>query len=142
MGDILSITEREIGYLAVIFVLAVLFYTVCFNGLHAAGLHRTLAASRHIPVRLLENLFAVFVALVVTLSIKWDFDYQCAFDFACGGGAEPGREYAGIPFLCGAVFHVFRSGGAVCIVLYECGCRAYDCNFCGDFVFCNLFLCK
>ncbi len=71
VGDILSITEREIGYLAVIFVLAVLFYTVCFNGLHAAGLHRTLAASRHIPVRLLENLFAVFVALVVTLSIKW-----------------------------------------------------------------------
>lgn len=71
VGDILSITGREIGFLAVIFVLTVLFYACCFNGLHAAGIHRTLAASRHIPVRLLENLFAVFVAVIVTLSIKW-----------------------------------------------------------------------
>ncbi len=71
VGDILSITGREIGFLAVIFVLTVLFYAFCFNGLHAAGIHRTLAASRHIPVRLLENLFAVFVAVIVTLSIKW-----------------------------------------------------------------------
>ncbi len=71
VGDILSITGREIGFLAVIFVLTVLFYAFCFNGLHAAGIHRTLAANRHIPVRLLENLFAVFVAVIVTLSIKW-----------------------------------------------------------------------
>ena len=71
VGDILSITGREIGFLAVIFVLTVLFYAFCFNGLHSAGIHRTLAASRHIPVRLLENLFAVFVAVIVTLSIKW-----------------------------------------------------------------------
>ena len=67
VGDILSITGREIGFLALIFVLTVLFYAFCFNGLHAAGIHRTLAASRHIPVLLLENLFAVFVAVIVTL---------------------------------------------------------------------------
>lgn len=71
VGDILSITGKEIGYLLVIFVLTLLFYGFCFNWLHAAGIHRTLAASRQIPVRLMENLFAVFVAVIVTLSIKW-----------------------------------------------------------------------
>lgn len=71
VGDILSITEKEILYLLVLFLATLFFFVVCFNRLNAAGIHRTLAASRHIPVRLMENLFAVFVALVVTLSIKW-----------------------------------------------------------------------
>ena len=48
-----------------------MFFCTCFNWLNAAGIHRTLAKSRQIPVRLIENLFAVFVALVVTLSIRW-----------------------------------------------------------------------
>lgn len=71
VGDILSITRKEILYLLLLFAATLIFFTVCFNRLNAAGIHRTLAASRHIPVRLMENLFAVFVALVVTLSIKW-----------------------------------------------------------------------
>ena len=71
VGDILSITRKEIFYLFLLFAATMLFYVVCFNWLNAAGIHRTLAASRHIPVGLMENLFSVFVALVVTLSIKW-----------------------------------------------------------------------
>lgn len=71
VGDILSISKKEIFYLLLLFGAAFLFFAACFNRLNAAGIHRTLAASRHIPVRLMENLFAVFVALVVTLSIKW-----------------------------------------------------------------------
>ena len=71
VGDILSISRREILYLAVIFVVTVLFWLVCFNRLHAASIHRTLAKSRRIPVRLMENLFAVLTALIVMVSIKW-----------------------------------------------------------------------
>lgn len=71
VGDILSITRKEILYLLLLFAATLIFFVICFNRLNAAGIHRTLAASRHIPVRLMENLFAVFVALVVTLSIKW-----------------------------------------------------------------------
>lgn len=71
VGDILSISKKEIGYLAVIFLLTLLFYGFCFNGLHAAGIHRTLAVGRGIPVRLMENLFAVLTAVIVTLSIRW-----------------------------------------------------------------------
>lgn len=71
VGDILSIAPEEIFYLLVLFGLTMAFYIMCFNWLNAAGIHRTLAVSRHIPVRLTENLFAVFAALIVTLSIKW-----------------------------------------------------------------------
>lgn len=71
VGDILSITPREIIYLLFIFLATLLFFGLCFNWLHAASIHRTLARSRRIPVRLMENIFAVVIALIVMLSIKW-----------------------------------------------------------------------
>ena len=71
VGDILSITQKEILFLFILFLVTVVFFCTCFNWLNAAGIHRTLVKSRQIPVRLIENLFAVFVALVVTLSIRW-----------------------------------------------------------------------
>ncbi len=71
VGDILSIAPKEIVWLLILFAATFVFYAVCFNWLNAAGIHRTLAVSRRIPVRLAENLFAVFVALIVTLSIRW-----------------------------------------------------------------------
>lgn len=71
VGDVLSISYTEILYLAVIFAVTLLFWIFCFNRLHAASIHRTLAKSRNIPVRLMENLFAVLTALIVMASIKW-----------------------------------------------------------------------
>ena len=71
VGDILSISPKEILFLAIIFAVTILFYLFCFNWLHAASLHRTLARSRGIPVRLMENIFAVLIAAIVMLSIKW-----------------------------------------------------------------------
>ncbi len=71
VGDILSITPQEIISLLAIFVITLLFFCFCFNYLHAASIHRTLAGSRRIPVRLMENLFAVLIAVIVMLSIKW-----------------------------------------------------------------------
>lgn len=71
VGDVLSITKKEIGYLAAALVLTLLFWIVCFNHLHALSIHRTLAKSWHIPVRLIEDLFAVLTAVTVMLSIKW-----------------------------------------------------------------------
>lgn len=71
VGDILSITRREIVYLVLIFVATMVFWVLCFNQLQAVSLHRTLAKSRRVRVALIENLFSIFVALVVMLSIKW-----------------------------------------------------------------------
>ncbi len=71
VGDVLSISKTEILYLAVIFLLTLVFWVCCYNRLHAVSIHRTLAKSRHIPVRLMENLFAVLTAVIVMVSIKW-----------------------------------------------------------------------
>lgn len=71
VGDILSITKKEIIYLVLIFIATLVFWILCYNQLQAVSLHRTLAKSRHIRVSLMENLFSIFIALVVMLSIKW-----------------------------------------------------------------------
>ena len=71
VGDVLSITTREIIYLAIILAVTVLFWCFGINALNAISVHRTLAKSKHIPVTLIENIFAVLVALIVMLSIKW-----------------------------------------------------------------------
>ena len=71
VGDVLSITKTEIVYLIVIFVVTIVFWVFCFNKLNAICIHRSVAKSKGIHVRLLDNLFAVLVALIVMLSIKW-----------------------------------------------------------------------
>lgn len=71
VGDILSITGREILYLIGVFVITLIFWCVCNNWLQALSLNRTLAKSKHIPVVCMEYLFSVLVALIVMLSIKW-----------------------------------------------------------------------
>ena len=71
MGDILSITGREIVYLLIIFGVTLVFWCLCSNWIQAMSLHRALAKSKHVPVTALEYLFAVLVALIVMLSIKW-----------------------------------------------------------------------
>ena len=48
-----------------------MFWAAGFNWLNAICIHRILAKSKQIPVRLMDNMFAVLVALIVMLSIKW-----------------------------------------------------------------------
>ena len=71
VGDILSISTKEILYLAGAFVVVLVFWITCFNKLHAVSVNQSLAKSKGIPVRLMEDLFAVLIAIIVMLSIKW-----------------------------------------------------------------------
>lgn len=71
LGDVLSITAREIIYLFVILIATIVFWCLCYNRLQAISMHTTLAKSKHFRIKLIENLFSVFIALVVMLSIKW-----------------------------------------------------------------------
>lgn len=71
VGDVLSITKKEILYLVIIFAVTIIFWLVGFNKLNAICIHRTVAKSKRIYVRFMDNLFAVLVALIVMLSIKW-----------------------------------------------------------------------
>lgn len=71
VGDILSITGKEIIYIGIVFGITLVFWCVAYNWMNAICIHRTLAKSKGIPVTLIENFFAVLVALIVMLSIKW-----------------------------------------------------------------------
>jgi zinc transport system permease protein len=71
VGDVLGISSQEIWYLVVIFAVTLVFWGTCFNRLNAICIHRALAKSKGIPVKWIENIFAVLVALIVMLSIKW-----------------------------------------------------------------------
>lgn len=71
VGDILSITRKEVIYLAVILVVTIVFWVFCGNKLEAINFNAALARSRGLKVSLLENLFSILVALVVMVSIKW-----------------------------------------------------------------------
>lgn len=71
IGDILTITTGELGGLAVLLGLVLLLWGFLFNALFLVSLNRSLAASRGFPVRVLEPLFAVIVAVVVAISIPW-----------------------------------------------------------------------
>ena len=71
VGDILSITRNELFSLLLILIVTIIFWCFAYNGLHSIGINKSLAKSKGIPVKLLDNLFVVLVALIVMLSIRW-----------------------------------------------------------------------
>ena len=71
VGDILSITGKEIAELVILFVIMIAYWLWAVNRLTAISIHPVLAKSRSISVRAMEDIFAVLMALLVMLSIKW-----------------------------------------------------------------------
>ena len=71
VGDILSISESEILYLFVAFVLTCIFWFYLFNKINAVSLNSTLAKSKGINVKAMENIFAILIAIMVMISIRW-----------------------------------------------------------------------
>lgn len=71
VGDILSITVREIGLLCIIFLITAGYWMLGFNKLHAAGVNESLAKSKGIHCSLMEDSFSILIAVIVMFSIKW-----------------------------------------------------------------------
>ena len=71
IGDILSIVPEEIYLLLVIGAIVLAFWYFLFNKLFAISINTSLARSKGIPVRLIEDLFIVLVAVIVMVSIRW-----------------------------------------------------------------------
>ncbi len=71
IGDILTITPHELGWLAGLSGLVFLVWIFLFNAFFMVSLNRSLAASRGFPAMVLEALFSVMVAVVVSVSIPW-----------------------------------------------------------------------
>ena len=65
VGDILSISRMEILYLLIIFVVVIVFFCIAIN------INPTVARSHRINVQLIEDIFAVIIAITVMLSIRW-----------------------------------------------------------------------
>jgi len=71
VGDILSITPTEISNLLIMILAVTILWILYFNQLMLISLNPSLAKSRGIKVWLLEAVFSLVVAVVVTVSIKW-----------------------------------------------------------------------
>lgn len=71
IGDILSVTAGEIGMLALVLAVVVVFWCLASNRLTLTAVHPQLASSRGIPIHLTQTVFTTLIAVVVTLSISW-----------------------------------------------------------------------
>ena len=71
VGDILSITPAEIRNLLILILAVTVLWIFYFNQLMLISLNPSLARSRGIKVWLIEAMFSLVVAVVVTISIKW-----------------------------------------------------------------------
>ncbi len=71
VGDILSISVKEIILLFIILVIILLFWFLGFNKLLAISVNESLAKSKHININLMEDIFSVMIAIIVMSSVKW-----------------------------------------------------------------------
>lgn len=71
IGDILSITSREIASLGLVLGLVLIYWFFLFNKLFLVSINPVMARSRGVRVLLTETLFTALVAVIVTVSIQW-----------------------------------------------------------------------
>lgn len=71
VGDILAIQSSDIILIAATLVLISVFYLLFYNRLLVVSVNRSLAISKGIPARVLENMYLVVIAVLVTVAIKW-----------------------------------------------------------------------
>jgi zinc transport system permease protein len=71
IGDILSVTPLEIGLLALVLLGVLVLWYLCANRLFLSVLHPNLASSRGVQVGLIQGLFTVVIAVVVTMALSW-----------------------------------------------------------------------
>ncbi|ACV61288.1 ABC-3 protein [Desulfofarcimen acetoxidans DSM 771] len=71
IGDLLSITPREVLLLALTLGGVILLWFIMFNKFLMVSINHSLALSRGIPIRLIEILFCIATAVIITISIQW-----------------------------------------------------------------------
>ena len=71
IGDILSVTPTEIGLLALVLLVVVVLWCLFSNRLFLSVLHPNLSGSRGVKVGLIQSLFTVVIAVVVTMALSW-----------------------------------------------------------------------
>lgn len=71
VGDILSISNTEILYLFLAFIAVIAFWYFTFNKLNVISINTTLARSRGVNTKTIDNVLAVLIAIIVMISIRF-----------------------------------------------------------------------
>ena len=71
IGDILSITKEEIIYLAISFIVIIALWIILFNKINSISINTSLAKSKGIPLKFIDNIFVIMIAVIVMISIRW-----------------------------------------------------------------------
>lgn len=71
IGDLLSISSRNLLTLGIVFILVIGLWIVLFNKLLIVSINQSIAGSRGIKVPLYEYAFTLLMAVIVTISIQW-----------------------------------------------------------------------
>lgn len=71
VGDILSISPFEILLLLIAFIVIIVLWLVIFNKVLLTSINQSLASSRGVNTLLIDILFTVAIAVVVTITIQW-----------------------------------------------------------------------
>lgn len=71
IGDLLSITPKNIFMLVIVLICVVILWLLIFNKLLLVSVNKSLAKSRGINIKLVEYLFTIVIAVIVTISIQW-----------------------------------------------------------------------
>lgn len=71
IGDILSIEPSEILMLLVCMIILLAVYIIFYNKMILTNIHTVFAKSRGIKTFLIEQIFALLTATIVTVSIRW-----------------------------------------------------------------------
>lgn len=70
IGDILSITPKQIAILAVVLMATIIYWVLFSNKLALISVYPQLAASRGVSVPFIQGSFTAFIAVVVTLCVS------------------------------------------------------------------------
>jgi zinc transport system permease protein len=71
VGDLLSITPTELLLLSISFIAVIILWVLIFNRLLLISINQSLAASRGTNTLLVDILFTIAIAVVVTITIQW-----------------------------------------------------------------------
>jgi zinc transport system permease protein len=69
-GDPLAVTDAELTWMAVLFLLVAGYLTLLYNRILLLGIHEGFARTKGVPARTVGISFALAVALVVTTAIR------------------------------------------------------------------------
>ena len=71
IGDILLVKPMEIFLLVITTGVSIIAWSVLFNKMVLGGINSSLAKSRNVKVDVMKLIFAIMLAVIVMISIKW-----------------------------------------------------------------------